>query len=54
MDTNEIPTAENNIQGLALVNMTIIRGVPRRKESMLNVRVTIRLKTSGPWCWLMQ
>jgi hypothetical protein len=37
MDTNEISKAENKIQGLAFVNITIIHGVPRRKENMLNV-----------------
>jgi len=55
MNTIKIPTAEKKkIQGLALGDMTIVRGVPGRKENMLNVRVTIRLKTSAPWFWLLQ
>jgi len=44
MDTNEIPKAENKIQGLAFVNMTIIHGVPRRKENMLNVPSDYQIK----------
>jgi hypothetical protein len=54
MESKEIPTAENKIQGLAFVNMKIIHGVPRRKKNVLNVRVTIRLKATASWCWLLQ
>jgi hypothetical protein len=47
MDTNEIPMAENKIQGLAFVNIKIIQRVQQNKKNLMNGRVTIRLKPTA-------